>query len=195
MDNIPSRRQFAVIMLAFIMVTSLPVFAGVQIGEKITGIQLRGSDGKVFNLEEYSGKIVILEFWSFKCPVTAAYNERIGMLQSKYRNRGIAVFAVASNKNESPIEVERNRENLSLPFPVLLDPDGMFADRLGATHTPSVVIVDGSGTLRYRGAIDNNKRPGEQGRIPHVEDAVEALLAGRPVPQAETKVFGCSIKR
>jgi peroxiredoxin len=172
-----------------------PSYGGAQIGEKVTGIILTDAEDKVHRLDDYSGKILVLEFWSFKCPVTLAYDERLAALQSKYRDRGVVVLAVASNKNESPVEIRRNKENLKLPFPVLLDRDGALAEKVGATHTPSLVILDGAGVIRFRGAIDNNKRVGERERVPYAEEALDALLAGRPVPQEETRVSGCSIRR
>lgn len=187
-------RLAAVFMILTSVALSL-LFAGSQIGEKVAGFRLADTGGKVHDLEEYAGKILVLEFWSFKCPVSLAYDERLAALQAKYRSRGVSVLAVASNKNESPTEVRRNAENLKLPFPVLLDQDGLLADRLGATHTPSVAMLDGGGVLRYRGAVDNDKRAGERGRIPYAEEALNALLAGQPVPVAETKVFGCGIRR
>ena len=169
--------------------------AETQLGAKVPGFRLTDDGGKVHTLDDYAGKLVVLVFWSFKCPVSLAYDERMAALYTRYSNRGVVVLAVASNKNESPVEVRRNAENLKMPFPVLLDQDGMLAARLGATHTPSVVILDGEATLRYRGAIDNNKRPAERGRIAYVEEVLDALLAGRPTPHAESEVFGCSIKR
>ena len=187
--------RFMAVWPAVAALALMPLSASAQIGTKAAGFSLADTEDRVHTLEEYSGKILVLEFWSFKCPVGLAYNERLATLQSKYRGRGVVFLAIASNKNESPIEVKRNRENLKLAFPVLLDRDGTVADRLGATHTPSIVILDGAGMLRYRGAIDNNKHDGEKGRIPYAEGALDALLAGRPVPQAETEVFGCSIRR
>ena len=168
---------------------------GAQIGARPSGFRLIDIDGSAHTLDEYAGKIAVLEFWSFKCPVSLAYDERVAALQSRYRSRGVVVIAVASNKNESPVEVRRNAENLKLPFPVMIDPEGTLAERLGATHTPSVAVLDRDGILRYRGAFDNNRVAGDRGRIPYAENALEALLAGRPVPRAETEAYGCSIKR
>jgi len=195
MAKVAAVQRFTAVWLAVAALALLPLPASAQIGTRAPGFSVTDTDDKVHTLEEYAGKILVLEFWSFKCPVALAYNERLAALQSKYRDRGVAFLAIASNKNESPIEVRRNRENLKLAFPVLLDRDGAMADRLGATHTPSIVILDGAGMLRYRGAIDNNKHEGEKGRIPYAEEALDALLAGRPVPHPETEVFGCSIRR
>jgi len=187
------RRHAALIILA--ATTLYPCLARAQIGEKVTGFHLTDSEGKLHALEDYEGKIVVLEFWSFKCPVSLAYDDRVAALLSRYGNRGVVVLGIASNKDESAVEVKRNAENLHLPYPVLMDPESSLADRLGATHTPSVAILDGTGVLRYRGAIDNDKRDDERGRIPYAAEALDALLSGQPLPMAETKVFGCSIKR
>ena len=188
-------RRLSATLMIFSAVTLLHGFAGAQLGEKVAGFRLVDTADKTHTMSEYAGKILILEFWSFKCPVAQVYNDRVKALQSKYAPRGVVLLAVASNRNESPLEVRRNAENLSLPFPVLLDQDGVLADRVGVSQTPSVVILDGAGILRYRGAIDNNRRVTEPGRIAYVEEAVDALLAGRPVARAETPVSGCAIRR
>jgi len=153
-------------------------------------------DRQTHSLEDYAGKIVVLEFWSFKCPPVAAYDDRMIALEGKYRNRGVVILAVDSNKNEPADEVRLNRVYRKLPFPVLMDKEGTLAESLDATLTPSVVILDGKGIIRYRGAIDNNKRAGEHGRTAYAEDALDALLSGQPVSQAEVKMSGgCTIKR
>jgi peroxiredoxin len=167
-----------------------------QVGSRIPDFRLADTDGKQHSLEDYAGKILVLVFWSYKCPPSAAYDDRIEELDARYRKRGVIILAVDPNKNEPADEVRMNRDSRRLPYPVLIDPSGNLADSLGATHTPSVVVLDGSGVLRYRGAIDNNRRPGETGRVAYLENALDALLSGQPVPQPETRISGgCSIKR
>jgi peroxiredoxin len=167
-----------------------------QVGTRISDIRLADDRGKQHSLEDYAGKILVLEFWSYKCPPSAAYDDRIKELDARYRSRGVVILAVDSNKNEPAAEVRVNSDNRKVPYPVLMDPSGNLADSLGATHTPSVAVLDGSGVLRYRGAIDNNLRPGESGRIAYLENALDALLSGQPVQQSETRISGgCSIKR
>jgi len=68
------------------------------------------------------------------------------------------------------------------------------ADRFGATVTPEAFVIDSAGVVRYHGSIDdsqNERRVGTQ----RLRSALDAVLAGRPPAQAETKAFGCSIKR
>jgi len=179
------------------LIMAQSALSAVQIGQRIGEFQLEDASGKTHSLESYlsSGKVVVLCFWSFKCPVSLAYNRRLEALQEKYRPRGVAVLGIASNANESPAEIERNTANLNLPFPVLIDKDGAVADRLGATHTPQIFVIDRSGVLRYRGALDNNREAGESGRTAYAEEALEAVLSGRSAAQPETKAFGCSLKR
>jgi peroxiredoxin len=191
------RKGFAAVpVLAIAVVLSQPVLkAALQAGEKVADFQLKDTAGRDHSLSQYQGRIVVLEFWSFKCPVSLAYRERMQELEKKFRPRGVVFLAIASNRNEPPVEVARNAQNLKMSYPVLLDTDGAVAERMGATHAPSVFILDRGGVLRYRGAIDNNKMPGQGGRVAYAEDAVEALLAGRTVQVPETREFGCTIRR
>lgn len=190
------RLAIACLGLTLLLADASLICAGAQVGMKAATFRLVDDDGKTRSLEDFAGRVVVFEFWSFKCPPSAAYDERMAALDAKYRSRGVIILAVDSNKNEPAEEVRLNRVNRNLPFPVLMDQDGTLAESLGATHTPSVVILDGKGIIRYRGAIDNNKRAGERDRIAYTDDALDAVLSDRPVPQAETKLSGgCSIRR
>ena len=79
------------------------------------------------------------------------------------------------------------------PFPYLKDGDSTIARAYGARVTPHVFVVDGSGVVRYRGYVDDSAKP-EQRQHTGLTDALDALLAGRAVPQTATRAFGCTIK-
>jgi peroxiredoxin len=166
-----------------------------DIGSKIDNFQLPDTAGTTHSLRAYSGKIVALFFWSFKCPVSLFYNERMNGLRDKYKNSEVVVLGVDSAANETLAEILANIDNLKITAPVLLDLEGDLAEKVGATQTPSVFVIDGNSILRYRGALDNNRKEGEKGRIAYVEDAINALIAGRTVPISETRLLGCSIRR
>lgn len=184
----------ALVLATIVGAGAAPAPAFEQAQQKI-GFSLRDTAGGEHSLARYAGRIVVLEFWSFKCPSSLAYRDRMAALYEKYRGRGVVFLAVASNRNESPEEIARNAANLKIPYPVLLDSDGMAAEKLGAARTPSIFILDAAGVLRYRGAPDNNKAPGQTGREAYAEEAIEALLAGKPVPRPQTDEFGCTIRR
>jgi thiol-disulfide isomerase/thioredoxin len=166
----------------------------IDIGSRIGSFQSMPTVSGPQSLD-LSTKLVVFIFWSFKCPVSLAYDDRVNELQDKYGNKKVVVFGVASAANETKKEIRANTANLNLKVPVLWDSEGSFAEMLGATRTPSVFIFDENKVLRYKGALDNNKKAGESGRVAYVEDALDAILAARPVTVPETRAFGCGIKR
>jgi peroxiredoxin len=166
-----------------------------EVGARLDNFQATDVAGKTQSLKQYEGKIVVLFFWSFKCPVSLTYIDRMQALFDKYGNKGVVLLGVDSGINESQEEIRANASNLKITVPILLDTEGDLMDKLETTHTPSVFILDQKAILRYKGAPDNNKAQGEKGRISYMDDAVEALLSGRAISVAETPVFGCSIKR
>jgi|WetSurMetagenome_2_1015567.scaffolds.fasta_scaffold164177_2 peroxiredoxin len=169
--------------------------AAAEIGSKVSNFQLADVSGEAWSLRSYSGKIVVMVFWSYKCPVSLSYDTRIEELQNRYGSKGVITVAIASSSNESPEEIRANHSNRGMHLPVLLDSEGNVAEKMGATHAPDVFILDGEGILRYRGALDNNKRPGENGRIGYAEEALDSILAGRDVRITETRPLGCSLKQ
>ncbi len=166
----------------------------VDIGAEIGNFRLMDEAGKTHTLRTYSGRIVIFVFWSYKCPSALRYTNRIDVLQSKYDKSRIAVVGVSTGDNENAAGIRANKDNLGIDFPVLLDPGGTLAAILDATHIPSVFIIDEKSRLRYRGAIDNDKKIGDGKRIPYAENAVEALLSGRSVAVQEIEAKGCIIQ-
>jgi peroxiredoxin len=166
-----------------------------QLGSKVPDFRLVDSAGKTHSAMDYSGRIVVIAFWSFKCPVSLVYDERLREVSEKYSGGGVTVVAVDSNSNESGPEVARNAQNRNLPYPILIDEDGALADKLQATLVPSFFVFDAAGVMRYQGPLDNNKKPGDRTRIPYLEQALDDLLSGRPVANPEFPFFGCAIRR
>lgn len=81
----------------------------------------------------------------------------------------------------------------SLPFTHVIDADGQAASRYNITLTPTFVLLDEAGVIRYRGALDDN-RIREQARTTPLEDAIRSLLDDVPVAQAVTVPHGCAIR-
>lgn len=140
-------------------------------------------------------KAAVVIFVATKCPVSNAYDGRMAELAAAYSAKGIAFAGVNSNKTEPAAEVVEHAKRKGLGFPVLKDEGNKVADLYGATKTPEVFVVDPSGKIVYHGRIDENQDDPKGVKSPDLKNALEALLAGRPVPAPETKAFGCSIKR
>jgi peroxiredoxin len=153
--------------------------------------------GAAVSLKELEGKnkAVVVIFIATKCPYSNGYNERMAALGKEYPAKGVAVVGINSNSSENAAEVADHAKKHGFTFPVLKDDGNKVADLYDARHTPEVYVIDAKGTLVYHGRIDETHDDPKNVRSPDLRNALEALLAGKPVPAAETKAFGCSIKR
>lgn len=197
-DNLELGRLLVAVLTASLLCLPgrpAPGNAPGQLGAKVTNFSLKDTLGRVHTLADYAGKIVVLSFWSFKCPVSLANDVHLKALQAEYGAKGVVVLAVSSSANESAEEVRRNAANLNLTFPVLLDEEGMLSERLGATHAPSIFIIDGASNLRYQGSLAGDKKTAQGGGGLGAREAIEDLLAGRAVKTAQTRFSGCAIRR
>ncbi|HYP52017.1 MAG TPA: redoxin domain-containing protein, partial [Pyrinomonadaceae bacterium] len=131
---------------------------------------------------------------STRCPVANMYNERMQKLAEDYRAKGVHVVGINSNAPEAAGEIKSHAAEKNLTFTILKDAGARVADRLGATRTPEAFVLDAQGRLVYHGALDNAQNP-VMVNTHHLRNALDAVLAGRPVERPEVKAFGCSIKR
>ena len=167
----------------------------VAIGAKVENFTLADTEGKQRSFNDLKGKNgALIVFMSAQCPIVKAYADRINTLAKDYQAKGITVIGMNSNATESLDYVKSNMTERSYSFPMLIDKGNVIADKFGATVTPEVYLFDKDGKLVYRGAIDND-RSGENITARPLQDAVDATLAGKAVAKAETKAFGCTIKR
>jgi hypothetical protein len=70
----------------------------------------------------------------------------------------------------------------------------VVADKFGAQVTPETFVIDKSGVILYHGAIDDSQNPANI-KTQGLRMALDAVLGGQSVAKAETKAFGCTIKR
>ena len=155
------------------------------------------SDGKMVALKDLlaKNKAVAVIFVATKCPVSNAYNGRMAALGKEYAAKGIAVVGINSNKAELAPEVAAHAKEHGFTFPVVKDEGNKVADAYGAQKTPEVFVISPKGDLLYHGRIDESQDDPKGVKSPDLRNALEAILAGKPVPAAETKAFGCTIKR
>jgi len=180
-----------------------------KIGSPAPDFNLPGVDGKVHSLKDYaSAKVLVIVFTCEHCPVAEMYERRVKQLASAYKDRGVDLVAIMGNDPKAIRLSELGHTDVSdsLPemkiraayrhfnFPYLYDGDTQAVTlKYGPTATPHAFIFDQQRKLRYQGRIDNNPR--EQLVTKHeAQDAIEALLAGKPVSVENTPVMGCSTK-
>ncbi|MHB1561704.1 MAG: redoxin domain-containing protein [Isosphaeraceae bacterium] len=143
-------------------------------------------------------KVVVLAFLGTECPLAEAYAPRLAEIAREFGKRGVAFFGVDANEQDGPVAIGRFAERHTLPFPILKDVGNDLADRLGAERTPEVFVLDGSRAVVYRGRVDNQYAIGihrASSSQHYLVDALDAVLAGRPVATSTTKAAGCKIGR
>jgi peroxiredoxin len=139
-------------------------------------------------------KAAVVMFISTRCPVSNAYNDRMVSLAKKYSAQGVDFVGIDSDQNEPKTEVASFTKDKGFPFPVLVDRGNKVSDAYNAHVTPETYVINNSGVLVYHGRIDNDMDTSNV-KTHELADALDATLAGKPVVKAQTKAFGCSIKR
>ena len=172
-----------------------------NVGQRMPDFTLKSTSGEAVRLYGYARqrkKAVVLVFTGVSCPVSDIYTPRLVELAKQYEPKGVVFLAINANAQESAEDVAKHAKEHGITFPVLKDAKGVVADLALAEKTPEVVVVDGRATIRYRGAIDDQYVVGK--RKPKAEknylvDALDAILANKPVAVAATEVAGCPIER
>lgn len=172
-----------------------------NVGQRMPDFTLKNTSGESVRLYAYAlqrKKAVALIFTGTSCPVSEVYTPRLVELAKEYEPKGVVFLAINANAHETADDVAKHAKEHGITFPVLKDTKNLVADLALAEKTPEVVLVDGRGVIRYRGAIDDQYVVGK--RKPKAEksylvDAIDAILAGKPVAVAATEVAGCPIER
>ncbi|HKQ76370.1 MAG TPA: redoxin domain-containing protein [Blastocatellia bacterium] len=170
---------------------AVPVLA---IGKPAPEFKLADLGGKTHALKDYRGKTVVVSFISARCPISKAYIDRIRAVADEYSKREVAFLGVNSNADESIQEMRAYAAKNNLDFTILKDKGNVIADAYAAERTPKVYVIDGEGLLRYQGRIDNSQNP-KMVKRNDLREALNEMLAGKPISVADTKALGCLIKR
>ena len=159
---------------------------------------LLGVDGNDHRSSDFRRPLLVVVFSCNHCPYVQAYEERMIALQRDY---AASLDLVAINSNDETnypddsyaAMVERHRAR-AMNYVYLRDASQTAAAAFGATHTPQFFVFDEARVLRYSGKLDDNWKEPDAVKERYVRDAVDMILAGRPVTLAETFSIGCTIK-
>jgi peroxiredoxin len=178
---------------------------GVNTGQPAPDFTLPDLSGKPVKLSDLKGKYVVLEWTNPDCPyVQKHYNSaNIPGLQKEYAGRQVAWLTINSTREghsefKSPAQMSGwMKEKGGAPAATLLDRDSKVGKLYGATNTPQMFVIDPKGTLVYQGAIDDKRstNPADVKTAKnYVKVALEESLAGKPVSNASTTPYGCTVK-
>ena len=185
---------------------SIPTLA---LGAKAPEFDLPGVDGRRYTLASFAAaKVLVLVFTADHCPTAQAYEGRIEKLHADFRDRGVQVVLVSPNDplalrldeqgytdlGDTLEDMKIRAKDRGWTFPYLYDGETEAMSRkYGPVATPHVFVFGPERTLRFVGRVDDNENPA-RATTSDARNAIEAVLAGKPVPVETTKVFGCSVK-
>ena len=208
--------KFAVVIVLGVLsaVAFNPVFASarevktLELGAPAPDFELPGVDGKRYRLHDFDkAKVLVVIFTCNHCPTAQAYEGRIKQMYADYKNKGVALVAINPNSpdairldelgytdlSDSFEEMKIRAKDHGFEFPYLYDGQTQkVSEAYGVLATPHVFIFDQDRKLRYQGGIDDS----DVHAVHHhyATDAINALLANKPVRVATSRVFGCSTK-
>ncbi len=185
--------------MALMFVAAAAVAEELVVGAKAPAFSLANSvDGKTYAFRPGDGKISVVFFTCNQCPYAKAFEPRLIEIARQYQSKGVVFYAIDPNdegrfSEETLANMKDRAVSKGYPYPYLKDNDSSIARAYGARVTPHVYVIDQTGTLRYRGYVDDSARP-EERKTTGLTDALDALLANKPVANTATHAFGCTIK-
>ncbi|MBA4190622.1 MAG: hypothetical protein C0467_21765 [Planctomycetaceae bacterium] len=158
---------------------------------------LSDAAGKKWELADQKAKFVVVAFLSLECPMSNGYLPVLAEVATKYADRGVSLVGVFPDPETTAAQAAAHAKEYKIPFPVYADREQVTVASLGVKVTPEVVVLDEKHTLRYRGRIDDGftarLKPKATVTRHDLTTALDELLAGKAVSEAETKAFGCPI--
>lgn len=175
--------------------------ATAEVGKPAPDFALSALDGTEVKLSELRGKTVVLEWFNPGCPyVVYAHGE--GPLKDLAARRTsdevvwLGINSGAPGKQGHGIDVNKQAvADWNIGHPILVDESGEVGRSYGAKTTPQMFVIDGEGVIRYAGALDNAPFGKVEGnRVDYLDNALSAVVEGKPVQTDHTKSYGCSVK-
>ena len=178
-----------------------PLKLGATVDEKLA---LTDFDGATLSFKELRGKVVIVHFWSDRCPAEKHADPVLKKLEGYYKGKDVAIIGICSNQNELGDEPAKDADRskayanfraklkeTGLTHRVFVDHGNRLSALFGARSTPHCFVVDAKGVLAYAGALDDDlgERKGDAAKV-YVRDAADALLAGKEVEVKQTRPYG-----
>ncbi len=199
---------FTLIVFSAATAADPPGFKALAVGHAAPDFKLPGVDGKEYTLKSFAeSRLLLVVFTCNHCPTAQAYEERLANLHADYKAKGLALVAISPNDplavrldelgytdvGDSFEDMKLRAKERQFAFPYLYDGETQQTSlAYGVVATPQVFLFDQTRTLRYVGRIDDSEVKTVASH--DARNAIEALLANKPVPVEKTRVFGCSTK-
>jgi len=156
---------------------------------------------KTFSFSELKGEqATVIMFICNHCPFVVHVNQEIVTIANQYQPKGIAFIAISSNDvvhypQDGPDKMKQHAKNNHYPFPYLYDETQEVAKQYDAACTPDFYVFNSQNQLVYRGQLDDS-RPENGVAITGADlrNALDCLLANKPITKTQKPSIGCNIK-
>ncbi len=157
-----------------------------------------GSTTTLKGAEKANGLLIM--FSCNTCPFVIKNEPVIKMTMEYAASHNIGMVIINSNEakrgdDDSYEAMKKYAKAQGYTVPYLVDEQSKLADIFGANHTPEVYLFDKHHKLVYKGAMNDNPSDPKGYKTMYIEDAINAMVAGKEVDPKTTKSIGCSIKR
>jgi peroxiredoxin len=171
------------------------------LGTAVPSFRLPDLDGRDVSAEDFrTAPGLLVAFICGHCPYVKHMRQEFAAFAKAYRDRGLAIVGIMSNDTDAqpedgPAGMKEEAAAAGYTFPYLFDATQAVAKAFRAACTPDLFLFDREGTLVYRGQFDES-RPGNGHPVTGADlrAAVDAVLAGVPVPTEQRASMGCNIK-
>ena len=139
---------------------------------------------------------VVLITQANNCPVSRNTSAAVKALQDQYSAKGVEIFMLNSTLQDSREAIAAEAKEYGIDIPILMDPNQLVGEALGVTRTAEVFVINPkTWKVVYRGPVDDRSLRAAEGRHNHnfADDALGAVLAGKPVAVARVEPVGCLI--
>jgi peroxiredoxin len=192
-------------LFASLISTALFAADSPPVGSAAPDFSLTDSKGKTQTVSQYKGKYVVLEWFNPECPFVKKHygSGNMQKLQEEFTGKGVVWLSVDSSAPGLEGNLTADQANAKIAewktkqTALLLDPEGKAGRTYGAKNTPHMFVINPEGKIIYEGAIDSkpSSNPADiASSTNYVKVALDESLGGKPVSNANTKPYGCSVK-
>jgi len=176
----------------------------VEVGKPAPDFSGTDINGKTVKLSDYAGKLVVIESYNSDCPFCNNHYKTGAMpdLQKDLAAKGVVWLIVNSvnpknSSHRTPEQAKQEMIDKKITADAWIDDSsGKIGHLYGMLTTPQMFVINKDGTLVYDGAIDDKADPSHDPKTErnYAREAVDNLLAGKPIEVSQTKPYGCSVK-
>ena len=178
-----------VFLLATVLIGAMPT--------TMKSLEIRGVDVQEHTIPAENAKATVLFFIATECPIANSYARELNRLYDDYADKGIALFLVYPDPTLTAKAAEQHLHDYELKAPAIIDKDQILVKATGATKTPEAAIISPKGEILYLGRIDNKHadygKPRPRATKYELRDALDEILASKPVSVAHADAVGCYI--